>query len=119
MIARRAALALVAVAAFATAGCSEGARSYDDLAGLAAAVSDAGIPCDEVEPAEPARLVRRSGSCTGSEVTMFLFDDDADLAAWKKVGTTAGPALVGPNWAVTGDREAVSTLAESLGGEPF
>jgi hypothetical protein len=119
VIARRAALALVAAAAFATAACSEGALSYDGLAGLAAAVSDAGIPCDEVEPAQPARLVSRSGSCRGSEVTMFLFDDDADLAAWKKVGTAAGPAVVGPNWAVTGDRGSVATLAGRLGGERF
>lgn len=118
MIGRRAALALAAAAALA-AGCSGGPRSYDDVAALASAISDAGIACDEVRSVPAARLVSRSASCSGSDVTMFLFDDDADLEAWKRVGTAAGPALVGPNWAVTADRESVTTLAGSLDGESF
>lgn len=104
-------------AAVLVAGCSGDGRSFDDLAGLAKAVTEEGVSCDGVDPKPGTDLVDEIGSCGEGEVTLYLFDSAEAVGDWKKVGPLAAPAAVGPNWAVTGEPAAVERIAEGLGGE--
>ena len=114
---RRALLLSLAVLAVGLAGCSSEAQTFETFSELRGAVSSAGVPCDRTEPGPEASLVDESGICVGSQVSLFMFDGSDDLENWRKVGTRLGPALVGPNWAITGERQEIDLLAEELGGE--
>lgn len=98
-------------------GCSPEARAYEDLSALRTAVSSAGVACERIAPGPEAELVSDSGICSGSEVSLYLFDSAENLEDWTKVGTRLGPALIGPNWVVAGDRGEIDKLAGELGGE--
>jgi|GEM_PF-5654186 len=108
---------VVLTALLAFAACSREAQSYESLSALSEAVSDAGVPCDRIEPGPKAELVSASGSCNGSEVTIYMFDNAGALENWTKVGARLAPTVVGPNWAVTGDVTAIETLADELDAE--
>ena len=107
----------IACAAVLLGGCSGDGRSFEDLADLANAVASEGVPCDRVQPRPATDLVNEIGACSGSEVTLYVFDDAEAIADWKKVGPLASPAAVGSNWAVTGERAAVERIADGLDGE--
>ena len=107
--------ALLAVATL--AACSPEPESYADLSDLAAATSRAGVSCERFERGPEAQLVSHSGSCTGSDVTLYLFDDAGALDDWRKVATRLSPGLIGPNWAVTGSADDLGRLEDELGGD--
>lgn len=114
---RRVLLLSVILFVIVLSGCSREAQAYEELSALRSAVSSAGIPCERVEPGPDAELVSDSGTCVGSEVSLYLFEDAADLENWRKVATRLGPTLIGPNWAAVGERDNIDRLAEGLGGE--
>ncbi len=105
------------IALLALTACSREPEGYDNLSALSEAVSDAGVSCDQVELGPEAKLVSASGSCSGSEVTIYMFDNAGALENWTKVGARLAPTAVGPNWAVTGEASAIQTLADELDAE--
>ena len=107
--------ALLAVAVL--GACSPEPEPYADLSDLAAAVSEAGVGCDRLERGPRAQLVSDWGTCAGSDITVYLFDDAGDLEDWRTVGTRLGPALIGPNWAATGSADDLGRVADELGGD--
>jgi hypothetical protein len=107
----------VILVAVVLSGCSREAQAYEELSALRSAVSSAGVACERVDPGPDAELVRDSGTCVGSEVSLYLFDDAGDLDDWRKVGTRLGPTLIGPNWAVTGDARELDRIGSEVGGE--
>jgi len=114
---RRSQACVAVITLLALAACSREPEGYDNLSALSEAVSDAGVPCDRIEPGPKAELVSASGSCNGSEVTIYMFDNAGALENWTKVGARLAPTVVGPNWAVTGDVTAIETLADELDAE--
>lgn len=114
---RPAMLLSVILLAVVLAGCARDAQAYEELSELRSAVASAGIPCERVDPGPDAQLVSDSGTCAGSEVSLYLFDDAGDLEDWRKVGTRLGPTLIGPNWAVTGDARDLERIASEVGGD--
>ncbi|HYO60914.1 MAG TPA: hypothetical protein VEU29_03340 [Actinomycetota bacterium] len=107
----------IACALVSLAGCSPQATNVDDLAGLATAVSEQGVRCDAVDPAQGTDLVKEIGACEGSDVTLYVFESAEALDDWEKVGPLVTPAAVGANWAVTGEPSAIERIADGLGGE--
>ena len=114
---RRSVLILLAFVASIALACSQQAESFDDLPSLAEAVSDAGVTCDRFEEGSEAELLSDSGVCDRSDVRLYLFDNNQDLADWQKVGARLGPTAIGPNWAATGDLDALRRLSDDLGAE--
>lgn len=118
MTASRAMLAAIAcAAALSAAGCSAGAKSYEDVSALGEAVAGEGVACDRVDRQRGADLVSEIGSCRGDDVTLFVFEAEEAFQDWKRVGPLAGSAALGSNWAAVGDRAVVERIAGSLGGE--
>jgi hypothetical protein len=118
MMSRPRALLLVPLfAAVVLVACSPEPQRYDDLSSLAEAVTAAGVPCDRIDPGARSQLVSDTGTCATSGVTLYLFDRARDLDDWKKVATRVGPAVIGPNWAATGDADAFAGFSDELGGE--
>jgi hypothetical protein len=113
----RALVLLAIMSEMSLAGCSNEPQPYDEISALSAAVASAGIDCDRLDPGPEARLVDDSGTCVGSGVTLYLFDNAEDLEDWRKVGARLSPTLVGPNWAAVGEMQAMDRLAAELGGE--
>lgn len=113
----RSVLVLLAFVASIAFGCSQEAQAFDDLSSLAEAVSETGVSCERLQEGPEAQLVAGSGSCAGSSVTLYLFDDADKLEDWKKVGTRIGPAVSGPNWTATGDSPDLERIADQLDGE--
>jgi hypothetical protein len=108
---------VLSIAALAAA-CSPGPSSFDSLDELAAAIDGAGIPCEGVRASGDAQLVSSAGTCIGSGLRLYLFDDPADLDRWAVVAAGLGPMGIGPNWAVTGDYDAVERVNDDLGARP-
>jgi hypothetical protein len=104
-------------AAVVLVACSPEPQRYEDLSGLAEAVAAAGVQCHRIDPGPRSQLVSDSGTCATSGVTLYLFDRARDLDDWKKVATRVGPAVIGPNWAATGDADAFAEISDELGGE--
>ena len=94
-------------AAVVLVACSPEPQTYDNLSGLAEAVTAAGVQCDRIDPGPRSQLVSDTGTCAASGVTLYLFDRARDLDDWKKVATRLGPAAIGPNWAATGSSRDV------------
>lgn len=113
----RAVVLLAVVSAVSLAGCSNEPPPYDDISALSAAVASAEIECARLDPGPEARLVNESGTCVDSGVTLYVFDNAEDLEDWRKVGARLSPTLVGPNWAATGEMQAMDRLAAEVGGE--
>lgn len=109
---------LLSVIMFAlVAGCSREAQVYEELSQLRSAVSSAGIPCERFDLGPKAELVSESGTCVGSDVSLYLFDDATDFEHWKEVATRLGATLIGPNWAVTGAGPDLARIASEVGGD--
>lgn len=104
-------------AAVVLVACSPEPQTYDNLSGLAEAVTAAGVPCDRIDQGPRSQLVSDTGTCATSGVTLYLFDRARDLDDWKKVATRVVPAVIGPNWAATGDADAFAEFSDELGGE--
>lgn len=118
MTARSITLSLIGlVLSLTLVACSPDAKSYENVAGLANAVSDAGVDCRRLEASPKAELVKEGGRCADSGVALFLFEGSDDLDDWKKVATRLGPVVIGPNWAITGDHEDLARIADRLGGD--
>ena len=98
-------------------GCSSEPQRYDDISTLASAVDTADVECDATEPGPQASLVSDSAVCDGSGVTLFLYETAQDLEDWSKVGARLGPALIGPNWAITGEADDLDRISSETGGE--
>lgn len=114
---RRAMFLSAIVFAVMLGGCSREAQSFEDLSTLRSAVSSAGIACQRVQSGPEAQLVSASGTCAGSDVTLYLFGSAEDLQDWRRVGMLLSPTLVGPNWAVTGDQRHLDRIASEVGGD--
>ncbi len=99
------------------AGCSSEPQRYDEISDLASAVDSSGVRCDEIEPGPEAQLVAESGTCAGSEVTLFLFEDLEDLEDWRNLGARLGPTLIGSNWAVIGRERDLDRISSEVGGD--
>ena len=99
------------------AGCSSEAESFNDLSSLTAAVDDAGVACDEVEPIADSKLVKTAGTCEDSGLAVYLFESSSELSNWQEVGGRLHPTAVGPDWAVTGPVEHVEKVADSLNAD--
>ncbi len=106
---------LAALIAF--GACSQEPRNHDTVAALSDAVSDAGVSCKKIEPGPEAKLVKGSGSCVGSAVALYVFENPRDLEDWSKVAARLAPTAVGPRWAVTGEHHLVETVANELNAE--
>ncbi len=117
MMLRRRLGCMALIALLGLAACSRDPESYESLSALSEAVSEAGVPCDQVESGPEAKLVSASGSCADSEITIYMFDSAGALENWTKVGARLAPTAVGPNWAVTGEAGAIETLADELEAE--
>ena len=96
--------------------CSSTAESYEQLPQLVDAVA-ASTDCDETGPGPEGDLVADSATCEGSGVTLYVFDSEAKLEDWRKVGARIGPVVIGPNWAASGDVEELRPIADELSGE--
>ena len=97
--------------------CSQEPQNHDTVAALSDAVSDAGVTCEQVEPGPEAKLVKGSGSCVGSAVTLYVFENQRDLEDWSKVAARLAPTAVGPSWAVIGELHKIDSLADELDAE--
>lgn len=106
-------IACVAVSVLA-AGCSGGPDEFASVADVAAALEEEGIDCPSVKPSSSGELVAEQGTCDGHD--LYVFDDEADLDRWLRVGAGLGDVVVGPNWAIVTDG-AAQEVADALGGE--
>lgn len=110
-------VAAVLVTAVGVAGCSRNPQRYEDVSALAQAVSAAGVDCERIGPGWEAQLVVDSGTCADSGVMLYLFDSARDLESWQKVATRLGSAVIGPNWAATGNAGDLARISDELAGE--
>jgi hypothetical protein len=97
--------------------CSREPQSYDNIDALTAAVAHAGVDCSDTSPGPDAELVSVSAKCDESGITLYLFESASKLADWKKVVARLRPTVTGPNWAATGQMQALDRLAAELRGE--
>jgi hypothetical protein len=97
--------------------CAQGPQNHDTLATLSEAVSGAGVSCEKIEPGPEAKLVKDSGSCVGSEIVLYVFENQQDLEDWSKVAAQLAPTAAGPSWAVTGELHKIETVADELDAE--
>lgn len=103
-------------------GCSsKTAVRYDSVGDIAQALVQEDVPCTPSESGSgEAELVKEQGVCEidGADLEIFLFDDVEQRDSWLEFGGRLRPATAtGPNWAIIGDEEVVSTAADALGAE--
>ena len=90
-------------------------QTFEDFESFTSAASAAGLSC--VESKSGAELVSEIAICGDSGVTLYFFDSAKHLDDWSKVGTRLGPAVIGPNWAASGETDALEHLADELHGK--
>lgn len=107
---------VAAVIGVGSVACSSNAERYEGLPELVDAV--AGVTeCEPTSPGPEAELIADSAICEDSGVTLYLFESEAKLDDWRKVGARLGPVVIGPNWAASGELEQLRPISDQLSGE--
>ncbi len=120
-IGRRALLAGVTALALVGSACTQEAASYESVAAVVSDMEAAGVSCKELVTSSEAQLVKESGRCTvgGSEVDVFIFDDEEEREKWLQLGDLIkSELLVGPDWTVrVNDDDVRADLEEALNAD--
>jgi len=113
------ALIAAVLSLFLLVACSGQAETYSTTAELTGALQDEGVSCADLTQDSAAELVTERASCSvsGTDVDIYLFDDETDRERWLEIGAGLGEVVLGPNWAIaTTDEDLSREIADALGG---